>query len=50
MIMVTGKMMLTADRARSPTRLDTNRPSTTLYMEATTIMTTEGRVKRNNRL
>ena len=29
-IMATGKMMFTADRASSPTRLDTNSPSTTL--------------------
>ena len=29
-IMATGKMMLTADRASSPTRLETNSPSTTL--------------------
>ncbi len=29
-IMDTGKTMFTADRAFSPTRLETNRPSTTL--------------------
>lgn len=30
MIMATGKMILMADRAISPTRFETNRPSTTL--------------------
>ena len=47
-IIATGKMMFTADNASSPTRLDTNRPSTTLQMEVKIMVTIEGAVKRNS--
>ena len=49
-IMDTGKMIFTADRAFCPTRLETNRPSTTLYTEVKIIMIIEGRVKRSSLL
>ena len=49
MIMVMGKAMFTADRARSPTRLDTNSPSTTLYSEVKIIMMMDGSVYRSSR-
>ena len=44
----TGNMMLTALSAASPTRLDTRRPSTTLYSEVKIIMTMLGSVKRSS--
>lgn len=44
MIIVMGKAIFTADRARSPTRLDTNSPSTTLYREVKIIITMVGSV------
>ena len=47
-IMATGNMIFTADRAFSPIRLETNSPSTTLYTEVKIIMTMEGRVKRSS--
>jgi len=39
-----GKAIFTADRARSPTKLDTNSPSTTLYREVKIIITMVGSV------
>ena len=48
-IIVTGKAMFTAERARSPTRLETNSPSTTLYREVKIIMTMDGSVYRSSR-
>lgn len=44
MIIVMGKAIFTADRARSPTKLDTNSPSTTLYREVKIIITMVGSV------
>ena len=48
MIIAIGKAIFTAESAISPTRLDTNSPSTTLYNDAITIVTIEGSVNLNS--